>query len=302
MSVGPNSPVTDRPSRIQSNGGSAATSSTSLERAHDRTGWRDAPSSPSTVRSSSHRRTASTGRRSIRGSHRAATFLLNGSPAHRGRPRRAGGRDQPQGLVFPLPTGKYWRSSNFQRNVLKRAYLAAGWRDASGQGRGPGTACGRCSARPRCSPGSTTPPACPAWRATPATASRSTGTLGLLRHPRPRPHHNRVTALAETRGPGAVTHGDRRPAHPRKTADFVGGPPGWPCCGGIHAATCNCLCTSVTPARHHLHRGSGTFRPTTDLANHSGTSTPHSVSNRRRRPSSWTRPPQPLTCANTTAQ
>jgi integrase len=34
----------------------------------------------------------------------------------------------PLGLVFPSPTGKYWRSSNFNRNVLKRAYLAAGWR------------------------------------------------------------------------------------------------------------------------------------------------------------------------------
>jgi len=40
----------------------------------------------------------------------------------------------PLGLVFPSPTGKYWRSSNFSRNVLKRAYLAAGWRDADGNG------------------------------------------------------------------------------------------------------------------------------------------------------------------------
>ena len=30
--------------------------------------------------------------------------------------------------------GRYWRSSNFSRNVLKRAYLAAGWRDAGGNG------------------------------------------------------------------------------------------------------------------------------------------------------------------------
>jgi integrase len=36
----------------------------------------------------------------------------------------------PLGLLFPSPTGKYWRSSNFNRNVLKRAYLAAGWRGA----------------------------------------------------------------------------------------------------------------------------------------------------------------------------
>jgi integrase len=41
----------------------------------------------------------------------------------------------PLGLVFPSPMGMYWRSSNFSRNVLKPAYLAAGWRDASGNGR-----------------------------------------------------------------------------------------------------------------------------------------------------------------------
>ena len=40
----------------------------------------------------------------------------------------------PLGLVFPSPTGKHWRSSNFSRNVLARAYLAAGWRDPAGQG------------------------------------------------------------------------------------------------------------------------------------------------------------------------
>jgi len=40
----------------------------------------------------------------------------------------------PLGLLFPSPMGRYWRSSNFSRNVLKRAYLAAGWRDASGSG------------------------------------------------------------------------------------------------------------------------------------------------------------------------
>jgi integrase len=40
----------------------------------------------------------------------------------------------PLGLLFPSPTGKYWRSSNFQRNVLQRAYLAAGWRDNEGNG------------------------------------------------------------------------------------------------------------------------------------------------------------------------
>jgi integrase len=39
------------------------------------------------------------------------------------------------GLIFPSPTGKHWRSSNFQRNVLRRAYLAAGWRGGEGSGR-----------------------------------------------------------------------------------------------------------------------------------------------------------------------
>jgi hypothetical protein len=41
----------------------------------------------------------------------------------------------PLGLIFPSPTGKHWRSSNFNRNVLQRAYLAAGWRDGVGNGR-----------------------------------------------------------------------------------------------------------------------------------------------------------------------
>jgi integrase len=41
----------------------------------------------------------------------------------------------PLGLIFPSPTGKHWRSSNFNRNVLKRAYTAVGWRDADGNGR-----------------------------------------------------------------------------------------------------------------------------------------------------------------------
>ena len=41
----------------------------------------------------------------------------------------------PFGLVFPSPMGKYWRSSNFSRRVLRPAYLAAGWRDCSGAGR-----------------------------------------------------------------------------------------------------------------------------------------------------------------------
>jgi hypothetical protein len=55
------------------------------------------------------------------------------------RPHRAGRTEQgsgsnPLGLVFPSPHGKHWRSSNFNRNVLKRAYLEIGWRDADGKG------------------------------------------------------------------------------------------------------------------------------------------------------------------------
>ena len=41
----------------------------------------------------------------------------------------------PLGLIFPSPTGKHWRSSNFNRNVLQRAYAAVGWRDGDGSGR-----------------------------------------------------------------------------------------------------------------------------------------------------------------------
>jgi integrase len=40
----------------------------------------------------------------------------------------------PLGLIFPSPQQKYWRSSNFNRNVLKRAYHAARWRDPAGNG------------------------------------------------------------------------------------------------------------------------------------------------------------------------
>jgi integrase len=40
----------------------------------------------------------------------------------------------PLGLIFPSPNGKHLRSSNFHRRVLARAYLAAGWRGAGGEG------------------------------------------------------------------------------------------------------------------------------------------------------------------------
>jgi integrase len=53
---------------------------------------------------------------------------------HRAGPHGAAFRRQPARLVFPSPRGKLWRSSNFNRNVLKRAYLAAGWRDEAGRG------------------------------------------------------------------------------------------------------------------------------------------------------------------------
>ena len=35
-----------------------------------------------------------------------------------------------QAAVFPTPGGKHWQSSNFNRRVLKTAYLATGWRGA----------------------------------------------------------------------------------------------------------------------------------------------------------------------------
>ena len=41
----------------------------------------------------------------------------------------------PLGLIFPSPNFKLCRSSNFNRNVLKRAYTAVGWRDSTGNGR-----------------------------------------------------------------------------------------------------------------------------------------------------------------------
>jgi len=42
----------------------------------------------------------------------------------------------PLGLIFPSPEFKLWRSSNFSRNVLRRAYAAAGWRNGDGNGNG----------------------------------------------------------------------------------------------------------------------------------------------------------------------
>lgn len=39
------------------------------------------------------------------------------------------------GLIFPSPWGTYWRSSDFNRRVLGPGHVAAGWRDADGNGR-----------------------------------------------------------------------------------------------------------------------------------------------------------------------
>ena len=41
----------------------------------------------------------------------------------------------PLGLIFPSPKFKLCRSSNFNRNVLQRAYAMAGWRDTDGNGK-----------------------------------------------------------------------------------------------------------------------------------------------------------------------
>jgi integrase len=40
----------------------------------------------------------------------------------------------PLGPERRRPPGKLWRSSSFNRNVLKRAYATAGWRDETGRG------------------------------------------------------------------------------------------------------------------------------------------------------------------------
>jgi integrase len=70
-------------------------------------------------------------RRTIYPSHTPAGYPLARMVAIRVaevRQEQAAGRN-PEGIMFPTPTGKYWRSSNFNRRVLKTAFLAAGWRD-----------------------------------------------------------------------------------------------------------------------------------------------------------------------------
>jgi len=78
-------------------------------------------------------------------------------------------------LIFPSPKFKLCRSSNFNRNVLQRAYAMAGWRDADGNGKWTGHSlrhvfCTTASAPRPCSPGSSTPPTCPAWPGMPTSA------------------------------------------------------------------------------------------------------------------------------------
>ena len=41
----------------------------------------------------------------------------------------------PKGLIFPSGSGGHWRSSNFNRRILQPAYLKAGWRNSSREGR-----------------------------------------------------------------------------------------------------------------------------------------------------------------------
>jgi integrase len=96
-------------------------------------------SSPSTARSSrspgtctsKRRRTASTAGRSTPGGYPLAGRLA--ARIEEARAEQEAGTN-PLGLIFPSPRGKHWRSSNFDRRVLAPAYLAAGWRDAGGDG------------------------------------------------------------------------------------------------------------------------------------------------------------------------
>jgi integrase len=41
----------------------------------------------------------------------------------------------PEALLFPTPSGRYWRSSNFNRRVLQPAYAEARWRENGGNDR-----------------------------------------------------------------------------------------------------------------------------------------------------------------------
>ena len=76
----------------------------------------------------------------------------------------------PLGLIFPSRRGGYWRSSNYNRRILQPAWRQGGATPPA-MARGPGTACGTCSAPPPCSPGNSTLPTSPAWPGTPTTGS-----------------------------------------------------------------------------------------------------------------------------------
>jgi integrase len=82
----------------------------------------------------------------------------------------------PLGLMFPSPAGKHWRSSNFNRNVLRRAYLAAGWRDGDGSGRWTWHSLRHVFCTTALFAWNSTPPTSPAWPGTPTSASPSTCT------------------------------------------------------------------------------------------------------------------------------
>ena len=156
-------------------------------RPHHRAGQPRPPgSSPWTARSSrspgactSRRRRTASSAGTIYPAARPAGYPLAERLAARieAGPRRAGGRDQPARADLPQPAGQALAVLQLRP---PRPGSPPTWRPAgatpTATARGPGTACGTCSAPPPCSPGSSTPPTCPAWPATPTTASPSTCT------------------------------------------------------------------------------------------------------------------------------
>ena len=105
-------------------------------------------------------------------------------PARRAARRPDRGRPAPSRR--PAPTRSGWSSRPLGASTGGRPTSAAAssspptWPPAgatrTATARGPGTACGTCSAPRRCSPGSSTRPTCPGWPGTPTTASRWTCT------------------------------------------------------------------------------------------------------------------------------
>jgi hypothetical protein len=82
----------------------------------------------------------------------------------------------PLGLIFPRLRAR----TGARPTSTDASWPLPIWRPAGAtsvaMARGPGTACGTCSAPRRCSLGSSAPPTCPGWPGTPTTASRSTCT------------------------------------------------------------------------------------------------------------------------------